>query len=108
MSEHIQIITTAGTRDDAETIARALVNERLAACVQLSGPIISTYHWQGSIKTDQEWQCLVKTRRDLFELIEATICKLHPYKAPEIVALPILAANQNYLQWIDAEVIRPE
>jgi periplasmic divalent cation tolerance protein len=108
MSDHIQIITTAGTRADAETIARALVNERLAACVQLLGPILSTYHWQGSIETNQEWQCMIKTRRDLFEQVEATIRKLHPYEVPEILALPVVAANRSYLDWIDAEVIRPQ
>lgn len=107
MSQYVQIITTAPTRDSADTIARALVEHRLAACVQLFGPILSTYHWQGSIETSQEWQCKIKTRQDLFPQIEATIRKLHPYEVPEIIALPILAANQNYLDWIDAEVVRP-
>lgn len=107
MSDYIQILTTAGTRDDAETIGRTLINERLAACVQLSGPILSTYRWQGSIETSQEWQCLIKTRRELFDLVEATIRRLHPYEVPEIIAVPIVAAHRGYLEWIDAEVVRP-
>jgi periplasmic divalent cation tolerance protein len=108
MTEYVQIITTAGTRNDAEMIARVLVDRRLAACVQLFGPIFSTYRWQGSIETNQEWQCAIKTRRDLFAQVEATIRKLHPYDVPEILALPILSASQNYLEWIDTEVIRPQ
>mgnify|MGYP001086787762 CR=1 FL=1 len=107
MSDYIQILTTAGTRDDAETIGRTLVNERLAACVQLSGPVLSTYRWQGSIETSQEWLCLVKTRADLFEQVEAVIHRLHPYEVPEIIAVPIVAASRRYLDWIDAEVVRP-
>lgn len=107
MTDYIQILTTAGTRDDAETIGRTLVNERLAACVQLSGPVLSSYRWQGGIETSQEWQCLIKTRRDLFEQIEATIRRLHPYEVPEILAIPIVAASRPYLDWIDAEVVRP-
>ncbi|NUQ65318.1 MAG: divalent-cation tolerance protein CutA [Pirellulales bacterium] len=107
MTGYIQVVTTAPTRDDAETIARALVNERLAACVQMIGPILSTYHWEGKVETSQEWQCLIKTRRDLFDKIVGTIRALHPYKVPEILALPITTADRPYLEWIDAETTRP-
>lgn len=106
MSDYIQVVTTAPTRDDAETIARALVNERLAACVQMIGPIISTYHWDGKVETNQEWQCMIKSRRELFEKIVAAIRATHPYKVPEILALPVLAADQPYLDWIDAETAK--
>ncbi len=103
MTDYIQAVTTAPTRDDAENIARALVNERLAACVQMVGPIISTYHWEGKVETNEEWQCIIKTRRELFGQIVATIRKIHPYSVPEILALPLLAADEAYQQWIDLE-----
>ena len=107
MTGYIQAITTAPTRDDAETIARALVDQRLAACVQMIGPIISTYHWDGKVDTNQEWQCMIKSRRDLFEKIVETIRAMHPYKVPEILALPVVAADQPYLEWIEAETTKP-
>ncbi len=66
MSDYIQVVTTTERREDAERIARALVEQRLAACAQVSGPITSTYRWQGEIETAQEWQCRAKSRRDLF------------------------------------------
>ncbi|NLX95257.1 MAG: divalent-cation tolerance protein CutA [Rhodopirellula sp.] len=108
MTDYVQVVTTAPTRDDADTIARALVNERLAACVQMIGPILSTYHWEGKVETSQEWQCMVKTRRDLFEKIVATVRATHPYRVPEIIALPVIAADQAYQDWIQAETTPEE
>ena len=107
MADYIQVITTTGNQDDAQTIARALVERRLAACVQIVGPITSVYRWQGKIETAQEWECLVKSRRELYEPIERAIRELHPYQVPEILALPIVAGGQAYLDWIDQEVSIP-
>ena len=104
MSDYIQVVTTTGTRDDAQRIARALVEERLAACVQVAGPVASTYRWKGQIETSEEWQCWAKTRQSLYERVEQTIRRLHPYEVPEILALPILAGSASYLAWLDAEV----
>jgi periplasmic divalent cation tolerance protein len=103
MSDYIQVVTTTERREDAERIARTLVEERLAACVQVTGPITSTYHWQGKIETAQEWQCWAKSRRVLYEQIEQVIRRLHPYELPEIIALPIVAASADYLAWLEKE-----
>jgi periplasmic divalent cation tolerance protein len=104
MAEYIQVVTTTDHREDAELIARELVEERLAACVQVIGPISSTYRWRGEIQTAQEWQCWVKSRRDLYAQIEEAIRRLHPYEVPEILAVPVLAGSASYLAWLDGEV----
>ncbi len=106
MSEYIQVVTTVERREDAERIARELVQRRLAACVQVVGPIASTYRWRGKIETAQEWQCWAKTRCNLYDEIERSIRELHPYEVPEILAVPVLAGGADYLAWLDAEVER--
>jgi periplasmic divalent cation tolerance protein len=104
MLDYIQVVTTTEHREDAERIARTLVEERLAACVQVVGPISSTYRWRGTIETAQEWQCWAKSRCDLYDQIEQAIRRLHPYEVPEILAVPVLAGSASYLAWLDAEV----
>ncbi len=102
MTEIIVIHTTTGTRHDAEKIAAALVDARLAACVQVSGPIESTYRWQGVQQTTEEWLVTIKTRHELFANVEQAILKLHPYEQPEIIALPVEAVNVGYERWLNA------
>jgi periplasmic divalent cation tolerance protein len=106
MPDYIQVITTTASREDAQRIAEALVAERLAACVQVLGPIASTYRWQGAIETAQEWLCLAKSRGELYEKIEEAIRRLHPYEVPEILALPVVAGSAAYFAWLDGEVQR--
>jgi periplasmic divalent cation tolerance protein len=100
MSEYIQATTTTGARHDAERIAAELVSRRLAACVQISGPIVSTYRWQGEIETAEEWLCTIKTGREQFTAIQAVIKQLHPYEVPELVATPIVEGSEAYLKWL--------
>ncbi len=104
MSDYIQVVTTTEHKRDAETIARAMVEQRLAACVQVLGPITSTYHWEGEIETSQEWQCWAKSRRELYERVEEAIRRLHPYEVPEILAVEIVAGSRSYLAWLDSAV----
>jgi periplasmic divalent cation tolerance protein len=104
MSRYIQVVTTTGQKDDAERIARALVEARLAACVQIVGPITSIYHWRGAIETAQEWQCWAKTRQDLFAAIERAVAELHPYEVPEILAVAVVEASAAYRAWLEAEL----
>ena len=104
MTDYIQVITTTATHDEAEIIGRALVEEHLAACSQIIGPITSIYRWEGQIETSQEYQCWAKSRRELYERIEAAIRRLHPYKVPEILAVPIAAGSESYLKWLEGEV----
>src|SRR5262245_14557916 len=108
MPNHIQVITTTETKEDAQRIAAALVERRLAACVQVAGPITSTFRWEGEVQTATEWQCIAKTRAALYAGVEAAIRELHPYQVPEIVAMPIASGSEAYLEWIDAEVERKE
>ena len=103
-SEFVQIVMTTDQKDQAEDIARALVEKRLAACVQIVGPIVSIYRWKGAMETAQEWQCLIKSRRDLFETIESIIISMHTYEVPEIIMLPITGGHTNYLRWLDENV----
>jgi periplasmic divalent cation tolerance protein len=104
MTDYIQVITTTATHDEAEIIGRALVEEHLAACSQILGPITSIYRWEGQIETSQEYQCWAKSRRELYGQIEAAIRRLHPYKVPEILAIPIAAGSESYLKWLEGEV----
>ena len=104
MSRHVQVLTTAGSEEEAGRIASVLVERRLAACVQVVGPIASRYRWQGAIEEAREWQCLAKTTRAAYEAVEAAIREAHSYDEPEIIATPIVAGSAGYLAWIDAEV----
>ena len=103
MTDAIQVVTTAGSQDEAQRIAEALVGDRLAACVQVSGPIRSTFHWKGQTETEEEWHCVAKTRAGLFESVEQAIRQAHSYDVPEILAVPIVAAGNDYLAWLKAE-----
>ena len=104
MTDYIQVVTTTEHREEAEAIARSLVEDRLAACVQVLGPISSTYRWKDRIETAEEWQCVAKSRRALYDQIEAAIRRQHTYDVPEILALPILAGSESYLAWLEREV----
>jgi periplasmic divalent cation tolerance protein len=104
VSGHVQVLTTAGSEEEAGRIASVLVERRLAACVQVVGPIASRYRWQGAIEEAREWQCLAKTTRAAYEAVEAAIRDAHSYDEPEIIATPIVAGSAGYLAWIDAEV----
>jgi periplasmic divalent cation tolerance protein len=99
-----QVTTTVATQADAERIAAALVEERLAACVQVAGPIISAYRWQGAIERATEWYCHCKTTWARYPALEARLRELHPYETPEIIALPIVAGSPAYLAWIEEGV----
>lgn len=97
------VLVTAGSQQEAEAIATYLVESKLAACVNIL-PIQSVYTWKGEINKEQEWQLLIKTDLAQFSNLEAKIRELHSYEVPEIIALPILAGSQSYLNWISASV----
>jgi periplasmic divalent cation tolerance protein len=104
MAEYVQVLTTAGSEEEAEKIASLLVERRLAACVQVVGPVVSRYRWQGAVEGAREWQCLMKTTRAAYEAVEAAIREVHSYEEPEIIATPIVAGSAGYLAWIDENV----
>ena len=104
MSDHVQVMTTAGSEEEAGRIAARLVERRLAACVQVAGPVANRYRWQGEVEEAREWQCLVKTTRAAYEAVEAAIREVHSYEEPEIIATPIVAGSAGYLAWIGENV----
>jgi periplasmic divalent cation tolerance protein len=99
-AEYLQVQTTAGSEEEVGRIAAALVERRLAACVQVVGPISSHYRWRGEVEQAQEWLCLAKTEASHYPELEAAIRELHSYEEPEIVATPIVAGSAGYLDWI--------
>ncbi len=104
MTEAIQVVTTVGSQEEAQRIAESLVSARLAACVQLIGPIASTYRWQGKLETSQEWLCTIKTLRANYAALEAAIRAAHSYQVPEILAFDVVEGSRDYLTWLAAEV----
>jgi periplasmic divalent cation tolerance protein len=104
MAEYLEVVTTTESRDDAERIARSLVENRLAACVQIRGPIQSTYRWKGEVVTAEEWQCVAKTRRDLYPRVERAIAEMHPYEVPEILAVEIAEISRPYAEWLEGQL----
>lgn len=104
MAEYLQVVTTIDSEEAAERISAALVERRLAACVQILGPISSHYRWQGEVESAREWMCVAKTAASRYDKLEAAIRELHPYEEPEIVATPIVAGSAGYLEWIARSV----
>ena len=104
MSGNAVVLSTVGTEDEASRIAHALVDRRLAACVNVIPGVGSTYRWQGAVRTDTEWLLVVKTRRDRFEEVRAAIRELHTYEVPEVVMLDIADGDAAYLAWIDTSL----
>jgi periplasmic divalent cation tolerance protein len=102
--EFMTVLTTTDKRVDADRIAHTLVEAKLAGCVQVLGPMQSTYRWKGKVETTEEWLCLVKTRSTLYDAVEGAIRELHPYEVPEIVALPIVRGSRSYLDWLSKSV----
>ncbi len=104
MTEYLQVLTTAGSEEEAERISSALVERRLAACVQVIGPISSRYRWQGEVEQAREWMCLAKTDAARYPAVEAAIRENHSYEEPEVIAMPIAAGSRGYLRWISDNV----
>ena len=104
MTEYIQVLTTVEHKTDAENIAKILVEKRIAACVQIIGPITSYFQWQGKLDSAQEYLCLIKSRDDLFSELESEVKSIHPYEVPELLATPIIKGGKEYLNWLAAEL----
>lgn len=102
MSDHVEIQVTCGSVDEADRIADALVERRLAACVQQL-PIRSTYRWQGEVQHDDEILLLIKSRADRFDDVTAAVRELHSYEVPAITAVAVVRGSDDYLAWIDDE-----
>jgi len=107
MTDKIVVLVTCGSRKEARKIARALVGQRLAACVSEIGvPVASTYHWKGRVESAKEFLLLIKTSKRRFAAVRDAVRKLHSYEVPEIIALPVAKGSRDYLDWI-AESVKP-
>ena len=100
MSEAMVVLVTCGSEEEATKIANSLVEERLAACVNMISPVRSIYRWEGKIWDEKEWMLIIKTKRHRFEELEKKVKSLHSYSVPEIIALPIVEAASSYLNWL--------
>jgi periplasmic divalent cation tolerance protein len=107
MKEVLIVLTNCPDDASAERIARTLVENRCAACVNRLAPIASTYRWEGEIEDAEEIPLLIKCTRERYPAVEQTIRELHPYTVPEIVALPVVAGFGPYLRWVDDETQPP-
>jgi periplasmic divalent cation tolerance protein len=106
VTDKVVIMVTASSRQECDKIARRLIEEKLAACVNISQPIQSVYRWEGKIERSKEFLLFIKTKRDLFPQVRAEIALVHSYHTPEIICLPIIDGSPNYLQWV-SDSVRP-
>ncbi len=106
MSRALLVVTTVPSPEDAQRIARALVEQRLAGCVQVGGPVTSTYWWEDQMEQGREWICAIKTDERCYPAAEQAILATHPYDVPEIIATPIVAGSRAYLEWL-SEQLKP-
>lgn len=100
---YAQVTTTIDSAEAAEELARGMVSARLAACVQIVGPIRSVYRWEGAVQADAEWQCVVKTTTARVDALVEHLVEHHGYDVPEVLVTPITGGNPTYLSWLDDE-----
>lgn len=104
MSERLVVLMTAGSQEEAIRIARTLVTEMLAACVNVVPGVTSVYRWQEEVQQDEEWLLIAKSRSEALEGLVQRVKALHSYDVPEIIALPLVGGSEPYLHWIDNEI----
>jgi periplasmic divalent cation tolerance protein len=100
MTDHVVVLVTAASADEAAALGRTLVEERLVACANVVGPIRSIYRWQGAVEDATEHLLLLKARADDVDALAARVRALHSYDVPEVIALPIVAGSTAYLAWL--------
>ena len=104
MSEYVIVFITTGSAEEAKQIAEVLVNQRLAACVNIVPEILSIYHWQGKVENEVEAKMIIKTKSSLINQLTQKGKNMHSYDVCEIIAVPIMSGNSDYLKWIDESV----
>lgn len=104
--DYVLVLTTVPNDGEAATFARTLVEERLAACVNVVGPIRSIYRWEGAVEDAREWLLVAKARAADVAVLEARVRALHSYDVPEVLALPVVGGAEAYLAWLDAATRR--
>lgn len=106
MTDKVVVFSTCDSEEQAGRIARALVEQRLAACVNIVPGARSIYHWKGQVEDAAEWMLIIKSRRDLMDDLRTAIGKIHSYEVPELLAVPVVDSSESYLAWLDRE-LRP-
>ena len=107
LNQPLLVLANVPDQELAEKIATALVEQGLAACVNILAPVSSVYRWQGKMQRESEIPVLIKTTQARYQELERTILQLHPYDVPEIIALPLTAGLPAYLAWMQDETARP-
>jgi periplasmic divalent cation tolerance protein len=104
VTERVVALSTVGTAEDAERLARALVEKRLAACVNIIPGLVSIYRWRGAVERAEERLLVIKTRADRLSALREALVSLHPYEVPELLTLPVEDGHPPYLSWLDESV----
>jgi len=104
MTDKIVVLNTCASADEAERLARALVEKRLAACVNIISGVRSVYRWKDAIEQEEEILLVIKTGRALLDELRAEIERLHSYEVPEVIALPVIDGSERYLAWMSREL----
>ena len=107
MTDKIVVLSTCASEEEAERIARALVEARVAACVNVASRVRSVYRWQGAVETADEWLLVIKSSRARFDALRAALEKLHSYEVPEVIALAVIDGAKGYLNWLDDTLSEP-
>lgn len=107
MTDILTVLTTVDSEAAAQELAAGAVEQRVAACAQISAPVTSVYRWEGAVTTDPEWQVLLKTSAARYDALEAYIRRVHSYDVPEIIATPVVRGGADYLEWVARETTAP-
>src|SRR5690349_18567808 len=107
MTDKIVVFSTCSTLEEAEQIARKLIEERLAACVNVTTGMRSFYRWKGAVEDAAEFLLIIKSSRPLFERLRLELEKAHTYEVPEVLAVPVVEGSRNYLNWMENELRDP-
>ena len=108
MTGHVRVETTTASREEAQALAASVVAGRLVACAQVSGPIASSYRWRGGVETDEEWLLVCKTAADRLDALVGHLRGRHSYDVPEIIAVPVVGGDPDYLSWLTDETREAE
>jgi periplasmic divalent cation tolerance protein len=105
LTDKIVVLSTCGSAEEAERLARLLVDGHVAACVNVLAPTRSFYRWQGKVQNAEEWLLVIKTSRALFERVRVLLEGAHSYELPEVIAVPVVEGSPTYLAWMEGELI---